>query len=352
LHYSSVNKKYLENEKVQSYMRIVIIVLVIINLLYLHYFSEDPLLEERVQKILPYPFIAFFIASSHLYFLYRYPQFYQKQRIILIGVFDVSATIFIMYLAGELSVYYSVLLLWVEIGYGMRYGVTIGYVVYASVLLAWSLLLYSSEFWHHNLDMGLGWLIAYAVIPLYFFKLVKALQQNIVALHKEVDSSNFKALHDPLTNLPNRIYLNETLEFYITEKEAKFALVFIDLDGFKEINDSLGHEIGDAVLIEVARRIATLESFSSRLGGDEFVSLVKFKKKDELEEKLKKLMDSMNKECFITQTSLSASVGVALYPEDAITAYDLKKRADLAMYKAKEEGKNRFVYFSKALLRD
>lgn len=349
LYRNAIDKNYLESEKIQFYLRVTIISLVIINLVYLRYFSQDMFLQENVKALFPYPVLALLISFIDFYLIYKHPYLFQKQRIILMSLFDVFATVGVMYVSGELSVYYPVLLLWFVIGYGMRYGVGIGYITYANVLLGWSVLLYFSDFWHQNLDMGFGWLIAYAVIPLYFFKLVKELHRNIFQLYKEVDDSKYKALHDPLTKLPNRIYFNDMLERYIQEykkKGDKFALIFIDLDAFKAINDSFGHEIGDEVLIEVSKRIATLNSFISRLGGDEFVALVKFKSKDELDRKLKKLMKTLNKECLDDTIQLSASIGVALYPDDAQTMYDLKKRSDLAMYKAKAEGKNRYVYFS------
>ena len=270
------------------------------------------------------------------------------------SILDVVATVFVMYLAGELSAYYPVLLLWFVAGYGMRYGVKIGYIVYANVLLSWSLLLYYSDFWQQNLEMGFGWLIAFLVIPLYFFKLVAELRSNIFQLHKEVDDSNYKALHDPLTKLPNRTYFNETLKIYMNNYETNnkhFALLFIDIDEFKMINDSFGHEVGDQVLIEVSKRIGSLDAFITRLGGDEFVALLTYNSKDELDKQLVKLMNNIGKKCLNLKIHLSISIGIALYPEDASTMYELKKRADIAMYKAKEMGKNKYIYFSETLLR-
>ena len=352
---SSINKKYLENEKIQSYVRIAIISLVIANILYLQYFSDDIFLENIAQTIFFYPVLVFFFSLLYLYFLNHYPALYQKQRIIIMSVLDVTASVIVMYLSGELSVYYPVLLLWFVAGYGMRYGVEIGYIIYMATIVAWTLLLYFSDFWSHNLDVGLGWLIAYLVIPLYFFKLVKELRKSIFQLHKEVDDSNYKALHDPLTHLPNRIYFDDTLRNYIQnsqQKDHKFALIFIDLDGFKTINDSFGHEVGDLVLVEVSKRISSLDGFTSRLGGDEFVALINFKMENELEKQLEKLMKNLNKECSNPQIKLSASVGIALYPDDATTMYDLKKKSDLAMYKAKEKGKNRYMYFSEIVIRN
>lgn len=353
MYYNSVNKTYLENEKIQSYIRLTIIMLVIVNILYLQYFSDNPLFEESAQRIFFYPIFILFISLTHLYFLYRNPAFYQKQRIVFMSIVDVTSTVFVMYLAGELSAYYPVLLLWFVAGYGMRYGVEIGYIIYVNVILEWGLLLYYSDFWQQNLEVGFGWLIAYMVIPLYFFKLVKKLHKNIFKLHKEVDDSNYKALHDPLTNLPNRIYFDKTLETYMKnyeKKQHKFALIFIDLDEFKTINDSFGHEVGDNVLVEVSRRICSLDGFITRLGGDEFIALVEYNSKVELDAKLVSLMQTVGAKCLNPNIHISISIGVALYPDDASTMYELKKKADLAMYKAKEKGKNRYVYFSDTLL--
>jgi len=353
LYYNSINKKHLENEKIQSYIRILIILLAAANIVYLQYFSNDISVQNVVQTLFIYPFLVLAISLIHLFFIQKYPALYQRQRIIVMSVVDVSSTVFVMYLAGGLATYYPALFLWFVAGYGMRYGLEIGYIVYVNVIIGWSLLLYFNDFWYQNLDMGLGWLIAYIIIPLYFFKLVKELQNNISQLHKEVDDSNFKALHDPLTKLPNRIYFNKTLEVYMKNydnKHHKFALIFIDLDEFKMINDTFGHEVGDHVLIEVSKRICSLDGFITRLGGDEFVALVEYNFKDELNTKLINLMNTIRKKCSNPNIHISISIGIALYPDDATTMYELKKKADTAMYKAKEKGKNRYVYFSDTLL--
>jgi len=324
--------------------------MVILNILYLQNFSNNPLFHEIAIKVLPYTFIALIISLIHLFVLYKFPSFHQNSRIILMSILDVSVTIWVMYLADELAVYYAALLLWFIIGYGMRFGTYVGYITYINVLIGWSLILVFNRFWNENIETGIGWLIAYTVIPLYFFKLVKELKINIHQLHKEVDISHYQALHDPLTQLPNRIYFNESLEKFVKEyeqKKKKFALLFIDLDGFKDINDSYGHEAGDSILIEASQRIASINGFTSRLGGDEFVSIKQYSSKEELEEILHTLMDNLRKECpNHHDIQLSASVGVALYPDDAKTLYDLKKKSDIAMYKAKEFGRNRYMFYS------
>ena len=158
------------------------------------------------------------------------------------------------------------------------------------------------------------------------------------------------AYHDPLTGLPNRRRLVERIEHALTQArrhQRLLALLFLDLDYFKEINDTLGHDAGDAVLIVVAQRIARCvrqDDTLSRLGGDEFVVLlseiVDANDARSVAEKIK--AELALPFCLGGKTlALSGSIGISLYPEDGTEAQVLISRADAAMYQAKRTGKNR-----------
>ncbi|MFC4700681.1 EAL domain-containing protein [Glaciecola siphonariae] len=163
------------------------------------------------------------------------------------------------------------------------------------------------------------------------------------------------AHHDALTNLPNRVMFNNRLELAISSKKRhsahNYALLFIDLDRFKNINDTLGHHAGDEFLIEVARRISICKrshDLLARLGGDEFVILVdSFTNIRDVEMVAQRIVDSIsapfkieNKEVFS-----GASVGIAELSEYYNGADDALRDADAAMYQAKNLGRNRFVLF-------
>lgn len=137
------------------------------------------------------------------------------------------------------------------------------------------------------------------------------------------------------------------LENVIQEYEkniTQFALIFIDLDDFKKINDVHGHIEGDNVLVEIAKRISISDDFVARLGGDEFVIISKYKEKKELYSKLDSLTQSISVTYKDGTIELSASIGVVHYT-NGMEISELKKRADIAMYKAKAMGKNRYNFY-------
>ncbi|MBI4767879.1 MAG: EAL domain-containing protein [Deltaproteobacteria bacterium] len=168
----------------------------------------------------------------------------------------------------------------------------------------------------------------------------------------------YLATHDALTDLPNRLMFSQLLNHTLQSSrrfKREFAVFFIDLDRFKVINDSLGHEAGDQLLREIAKtfkRVLRDIDVIARLGGDEFVILIE-EVKDRLHVALiaqrilsaaLKPMVIMDQECRIT-----ASIGISLYPRDGQDEQTLMKNADIAMYLAKEEGKNNYQFFSQKM---
>jgi diguanylate cyclase (GGDEF)-like protein len=155
------------------------------------------------------------------------------------------------------------------------------------------------------------------------------------------------AYSDALTELPNRVALLERLDATIIESERlgiRAAVLFLDIDGFKAVNDTIGHRGGDAVLAEVARRLrSTLrrEEFIGRLGGDEFaIIMTHIKSRSQLESIAQRIGSVLTAPFAVDEHrfSLAASLGVAIYPDDATTRDELLAVADAAMYQAKEQG--------------
>ncbi len=163
------------------------------------------------------------------------------------------------------------------------------------------------------------------------------------------------AYHDNLTGLPNRSLLQDRLAHSIARAERgnrKVAVLFIDLDNFKNINDTLGHDVGDELLRQVSRRLSEcvrLEDTIARQGGDEFIVLL-----DSLEDSrgasivAQKVLNSLRQAFTLsgTEQHVSGSVGIALYPEDGRDAQTLMKNADTAMFHGKGQGKNTYQYFT------
>ena len=165
------------------------------------------------------------------------------------------------------------------------------------------------------------------------------------------------AQHDSLTDLPNRLLLEDRLGQAIhaaQRQRSRVALMFLDLDRFKEVNDSLGHAAGDELLREMARRLTALlrdTDTVSRLGGDEFVILLgNLDSRDQAAEVGGKLLEAAVAPCHIGErtVSVSVSLGVAVYPDDGEDGDTLMRLADAAMYRAKRDGRNRMCFHQPA----
>lgn len=179
-----------------------------------------------------------------------------------------------------------------------------------------------------------------------------------ISLHKDLESTLQRlAYYDSLTGLPNRTLFRDRLDFLITnrkhdESNSKVALVFIDLDNFKYINDALGHQIGDAVLVEISKRLrdAMCESDTvARFGGDEFAALIaQYESEASLAHCVRKIFDHLNGHILIGghEIFVSASIGVAQYPQDASDCDGLLQLADIAMYRAKDSGREQISYYA------
>ncbi|MGI1987532.1 putative bifunctional diguanylate cyclase/phosphodiesterase [Shewanella glacialipiscicola] len=166
------------------------------------------------------------------------------------------------------------------------------------------------------------------------------------------------ATRDPLTGLPNRTLLLETIAVTIQRsrlQKRSFALMFIDLDRFKNINDSLGHTLGDQFLARIARMLERFvgdKGTVSRLGGDEFVILADtIHSPDEAADFVRKLLIQLNIPIQLNEHAIhpAASIGISIYPEDGSTAEDLIRHADIAMYSAKAAGSNQWAFFKEQM---
>ncbi|MCX6053176.1 MAG: EAL domain-containing protein [Campylobacterales bacterium] len=174
-------------------------------------------------------------------------------------------------------------------------------------------------------------------------------------LEKQARILSHQANHDTLTNLPNRTLFRDRLTQTVissSRNKEQFALFFIDLDQFKKINDTLGHHIGDKVLIEAANRLQgalRAEDTLARLGGDEFTIILKdIKNLQSASTVAQKITETIKEPLIIDGHTLfiSSSIGISLYPTDSQNEEDLIKYADTAMYKAKDEGRDNFQYYS------
>ena len=187
---------------------------------------------------------------------------------------------------------------------------------------------------------------------------INVVLQEITERKRVEEAMRFQALHDPLTDLPNRMLFMDhlTLELAETRRNRKMlAVMFLDLDNFKSINDTLGHSIGDKLLKEVAGRLKTCMRETdtiARIGGDEFnILLADISYPDDAVPIAKKIMSIFkgpfkieNQELYVT-----ASIGISICPNDGENAETLLKNADIAMYHAKGQGRNNYQFHSSAV---
>ena len=166
------------------------------------------------------------------------------------------------------------------------------------------------------------------------------------------------AHHDTLTGLPNRLLFRDRLNQALIKAgrvEKSVAVMYLDLDRFKQINDTLGHDIGDDLLVEVANRLkrqCRASDTVARLGGDEFVFVLDgISSKKDVAAIAEKIVDVMQEQMHIKEhvIAISTSLGIALYPDDSSNIDEVIKCADMALYKAKEKGRNTFCFYQRSL---
>jgi diguanylate cyclase (GGDEF)-like protein/PAS domain S-box-containing protein len=185
-----------------------------------------------------------------------------------------------------------------------------------------------------------------------------AIYEDISEIKQAHDKLEEMAHHDPLTGLPNRRLLNELLDHSIRQAardKSRVAVLFVDLDRFKIVNDTLGHQFGDALLVQVAERISGLVRSSdllARLGGDEFIAVMAaLHNEDGAAAIARKIIHAVSQPFYINnhEVFIGASIGISLYPDDGEEPAELIKTADIAMYQVKNENRNNFRFYSKDL---
>jgi diguanylate cyclase (GGDEF)-like protein/PAS domain S-box-containing protein len=184
-----------------------------------------------------------------------------------------------------------------------------------------------------------------------------SIQEDITEKKRTEERIQYLAHYDVLTGLPNRILLEEHARMALSSAKRttqSLAVVFFDLDHFKNINDSLGHSTGDAMLVELAIRLRDIlreEDTISRLGGDEFILLLSGANEAGAERVAEKLLETVNQTFHVGQYELnvSASIGISMFPDDGEDLESLLKNADAAMYRAKQEGRNQVCFFTQEM---
>jgi diguanylate cyclase (GGDEF)-like protein len=298
----------------------------------------------------------------------------------------------------------------VIIGNGIRFGLNYLFFAMAIGCSGFFLLITFSSYWQSQPILSYGLLLGCIILPLFFISIIKRLhQQNeqlettvnirtkelvqaerelslhndeleilVISRTKELEDNvelliersvelqaeiatrtevearlKHSAFHDSLTNLPNRAWLYDEAERVLTDAKdnsVMVAILFIDIDDFKKINDGYGHGVGDSVLVELANRIIDCvrdNDTVSRIGGDEFVVLLsQCRSIDEINSVAEVILKSLSEpihEVNINQVT-GSSIGISIYPDNSLNWLDLLKKADEAMYISKNDGKNKVSY--------
>jgi diguanylate cyclase (GGDEF)-like protein len=187
---------------------------------------------------------------------------------------------------------------------------------------------------------------------------LERVRQQIARARESQKRLTYLSQHDDLTGLPNRNMGRDRIEQAIVQAErhqTRVALLFVDMDNFKEVNDTLGHAAGDTFLIEIAQRLQDAVRKSDvvcRHGGDEFViGIAEVAQDEDASHAAAKVMARLNQTLRLKNTELAAtcSIGIALYPDDASDYEGLLRKADIAMYQAKDSGRNDYRFFDEAM---
>ncbi|MBD3922973.1 EAL domain-containing protein [Paenibacillus sp. PR3] len=195
--------------------------------------------------------------------------------------------------------------------------------------------------------------ILYSLLAFYFRNLKRENEINLelnVQLNDAFNKLEYRAYHDMLTQLPNRDSLKKQMEEQLFS-DAPLAVLFIDLDHFKNVNDMMGHNAGDRMLLEVTdhlKRTIGQNNFIARYAGDEFVLLCPFERVEQVEQLAKQIIHSFRTPFQIDQKPIytTPSIGISLYPADSLDADTLIQYADKAMYEVKSSEKNGYRFFS------
>lgn len=197
-------------------------------------------------------------------------------------------------------------------------------------------------------------LLVLALITVMSF--VAVVRSRSLILRANEIQIRYLAFHDPLTGLPNRMFFNECVDEALDEREgAGIALLYLDLDRFKEVNDTLGHPAGDALIKEFATRLSSLVrdgDVVARIGGDEFtVMLINVNSREDVEPLCTRIVESVRRPFDLegNRMFVGLSIGVAMAPQDGNSRIELLRKADIALYSAKSTGRGRYTFFDMSM---
>ena len=307
----------------------------------------------------PFLVTLVYLLGSVLYlsFVTRHRSGFLWRRYLVI-LLDLGVATFLTAYFSSAGVAFYPLFLWVMIGNGIRYGQH--YMQFATLfgLLGFSGAMAGNGFLWDQPGTYICLMFGLVLMPKFFLVLIHRLADANVKLQAQRDEAEYMATHDVLTGLPNRAYLHTRMQQSLARAKRagrEVTVAFIDLDSFKSINDTYGHEYGDFLLAQVADAMKSVVRESdtvSRLGGDEFVVVIEDSDAGPGADTLiERLFSCVGRYYSIGdyETYVTWSCGVVVYPRDGDDVHTLLKHADTAMYAAKERGQNRYAFYDPSM---
>ncbi len=294
------------------------------------------------------------ITMAHYFLMVRKPNMLVSYRKNLLIFLDLIVLTFIIALLKAQGLFFLPFYILIVMRSGLSFGIEYFYTSIVLATISWLLLLVYSPYWKEHVDIIATFAMTTLLIPLFYLRSITSVHEKNDELSDILTSTEHDANYDALTGIANRKMYKEAIYASLKKKES-FALLFIDLNKFKAINDSYGHHIGDSVLQEVSNRLTMVidnDDFVARLGGDEFVIITKRKKAF-----LKKFIEDIEQNVIGNHivdgvsVPIELSIGVSLFPDDSRDEMTLGKYADDAMYIAKQK-RNIYHQFYHEIKRD
>lgn len=353
----SIKRINVEHE--QSLVRIVVALLIFVGFLIygFTYESYDEIPSSLSQIYFEMPiFIALSILLS--VHIQMYPGVNPVRRIFGI-VLDSTQCAIGMIIGDAYAAMIFFVLSWVIVGNGIRFGYQYLIIASAMSIVACVVGMRYSPYWQNNSIVIYGVMLTNVVVPAYIYGLLRRIEKTTRQLELFADQMKQAAFHDSLTGLANRGLLQESIDKGIQRARRsgeQMAVVFFDLDGFKKVNDTLGHEVGDVLLkrvADIARNRVRSNDTVARLGGDEFVVLLEGLANEQgavlVASNILHLIQGIE-DVNGHPVKVGGSFGIAMFDPSVVTSAsvttrDLLKWADEAMYLAKRAGKGRVVFY-------
>ena len=329
-------------ERSQARARVFFSVLAFLYLCLLSLYKPEAI-QVPLLWLLLIPVAVFGYALTQLCYLDHASRFSRwRQRLTI--TLDITVSCFAMAAAGEWGAVWYPLILWIVVGHGMRFGLSYMQFAIGVAVPCFAAALSFSDYWSQNRLAGVGLLLGIIILPAFFSTLLRRLHDVNGQLELELERTAHLANHDSLTGLANRLRFYRRLENEVNRAQRgnqQFAILFMDLDRFKAVNDQYGHDAGDKLLIEVAQRIRKVvrnTDLAARLGGDEFGFITVAAENTIGADRLKqRLEEAIGAPYHINGNDIliGTSIGIARFPENGDDIDNLLNYSDHTMYQLK-----------------